>query len=377
MHENTNKNVVLGLSGGVDSAVCAYLLKKSGKDVTAVFMQNWDPYVNHDFLGHYRGEDANKCNAQKDFADAKLVANKLGIKIYYTEFIQKYWDQVFKYLIKEYKKGNTPNPDILCNKYIKFDAFFQYVKANFKCDKIAMGHYARVEYKNHQYYLKKAKDQRKDQTYFLCWLNQKQLQKAIFPIGDLLKNDVRKIAHTQHLDVWNKKDSTGICFIGERKFKDFLQNYLPIKNGPMIDIISNKKIGTHQGIMFYTIGQNKTLGLSGQTDKYYVCKKDVKNNILYVVDSKHKAKYLTSNYCVLKQFNWINDPEQWAKQPIFVRFRHMGKLIPCRFQIKANHDVVLHYENTLSVTNGQFGVLYTKTYCLGGGIISQTKCLKK
>lgn len=377
MTKCTNKRIVLGLSGGVDSAVCASLLKEQGYDISAVFMQNWDPYVNYDFLGH-RNDDHQKCDAQKDFADAKEVADKLGIKIYYTEFIQQYWDQVFQYLIDEYKSGRTPNPDILCNKYIKFDAFFKYAHNYLHCDSIAMGHYANVEFKNSEYYLKKAKDTHKDQTYFLCWLNQHQLSKITFPIGNLDKKDVRKIAQEQGLDVWNKKDSTGVCFIGERKFKEFLQNYIEIKKGPIVDIESHKTIGTHEGIMFYTIGQNKSLGLGGQEDKYYVCDKDLDKNILYVVKNEHKQKYLTSNWCMLEKFNWINHPTQWKNQPIQVRFRHCGKLVDCSFTIDPQtNNVILNYQDTLSVTPGQFGVLYSKDYCLGGGIITQTKYCKK
>jgi len=300
---NKKQKIILGMSGGVDSSVCAYLLKSQGYDVIGLFMQNWDPYVNFDFLGQV-SDDQKTCDAQKDFSDASAVAKKLNLPIYHIEFIQKYWDDVFKYVIAEYKAGNTPNPDVLCNKYIKFDAFINYAKQHFGCDKIAMGHYANIEFANNQYYLTKALDEDKDQTYFLCWLNQEQLSKVVFPIGNLKKTEVRKIAEKQNLDIWNKKDSTGICFIGERKFNEFLKNYIKVKPGKIVDIETNKTLGKHDGIMFYTIGQNRDLGLGGQQCKYFVCKKNIKNNILYVASEKTRVKYLISNYCQTKYFNW-------------------------------------------------------------------------
>lgn len=369
MKSKTKKKVVLGMSGGVDSSVCCYLLKKQNYDVKGLFMQNWDPYVNYDFLGHVK-ESKSTCDTQKDFSDAQLVVKKLNVEISRIEFIQEYWDKVFKYVISEYKKGNTPNPDILCNKYIKFDLFIDYAQKHYHTELIAMGHYANVEFKNNQYYLTKALDQSKDQTYFLCWLNQQQLSRVIFPIGNITKDEVRKIACKQKLQVWNKKDSTGICFIGERKFKDFLGNYIKSKSGKIIDIVSNKVIGKHQGIMFYTIGQNRSLGLGGQHAKYFVCKKDVKNNILYVISQQYKDKYLSSTRCELIKFNWINDYKQWINKKIQVRFRHLQKLINCQFKVVKN-KVYLEYDKTSMVTKGQFAVLYCGKYCLGGGIINK------
>ena len=368
---NKKQKIVLGMSGGVDSSVCAYLLKSQGYNVIGLFMQNWDPYVNFDFLGQVK-EDKKTCDAQKDFSDVSAVANKLNIPIYHIEFIRKYWNDVFRYVIAEYKAGNTPNPDVLCNKYIKFDAFINYAKQHFNCDKIAMGHYANVKFINNQYYLTKALDQDKDQTYFLCWLNQEQLSKVIFPIGNLKKTEVRKIAKEQKLDIWNKKDSTGICFIGERKFNDFLKNYIEVKSGKIVDIETNKTLGKHDGIMFYTIGQNRDLGLGGQKCKYFVCKKDIMNNILYVASEKSRVKYLTSNYCETKQFNWINDYKQWIGKKIQVRFRHRMKLINATFEV-INDKVIINYENSIGVTKGQFAVLYSGRFCLGGGIITKIK----
>ncbi len=367
--KTTKGRIVLGMSGGVDSSVCAYLLQKQGYEVIGLFMQNWDSYLNNDFLGNVN-ESKQTCNVQKDFNDAKLVADKLGIKIYRINFIEKYWNKVFKYLIAEYKKGRTPNPDVLCNKYIKFNEFIKYAAKKFKCNKIAMGHYANVKKVKNQYYLTKARDQNKDQTYFLCWLNQDQLSKTIFPIGNIPKDEVRKIAHEQGLINWDKKDSTGICFIGERKFKEFLNNYIPIKKGKVIDIVTNKTVGNHDGIMFYTIGQNKNLGLGGKTNKYFVCKKDFKNNIVYVVDSISKDKYLSSIKCEVEKFNWINENPK-SSDKVQIRFRHRQELVDGKYEIK-NNKVILSYKSTLSVAPGQFAVLYKKDICLGGGIVSKT-----
>lgn len=362
------QKVVLGMSGGIDSSVCAYLLKKQGYEVIGLFMQNWDSYANNDILGHNNNSQL-KCDPQKDFEDAKKVADKLNIKIYRTQFINQYWNKVFNYLVSEYKKGNTPNPDVLCNKYIKFDEFIKYAKQKFDCGLIAMGHYANITKKNSEYFLTKSKTEDKDQTYFLCWLKQQQLSKVIFPVGKYKKNEVRMIAKKHGLNNWNKKDSTGICFIGERDFKKFLMNYLPIKKGNVIDIDTNKIVGNHDGISFYTIGQNKGLNLSGQTQKYFVCKKDVRTNTIYVCNQLNKNKHLISNTCLLTKFNWIN--KDIKKQMVVdVRFRHRQKLIKGKYLIK-NNQVFLIYKPTLSVTPGQFAVLYNKNVCMGGGIITK------
>ncbi|MDR3249475.1 MAG: tRNA 2-thiouridine(34) synthase MnmA [Mycoplasmataceae bacterium] len=369
MKKNKIKKIVLGMSGGVDSSVCAYLLKKQGYRVIGLFMQNWDSMLNNDILGHKANEDK-ECNAYKDFNDAKSVGEKLGIEVYKVDFIKKYWDDVFKYLIREYKQGRTPNPDVLCNKYIKFDAFINYAKQKFNCDNIAMGHYADTKIMNGKKYLTLSKDEDKDQTYFLCWLNQNQLNKCTFPLGNLTKIQVRDIAKKVGLNTFNKKESTGICFIGERNFKDFLKNYIKPKSGNIIDIVPTKPIGKHDGIMYYTIGQNKNLNLGGNNTKYYVCKKDVKKNILYVVNEKNKSKYLVSTKCELEEFNWINNAIPENKN-ILIRFRHRQKLIKGKFEIK-NKKIFLFYTPTLSVANGQFGVLYQNNVCLGGGIIKTT-----
>ncbi len=369
MDKTHNKQIVLAMSGGVDSSVACYLLKKEGYTVNGLFMKNWDRYLNYDFKGYINNQ--NKiCDSQKDFNDAKSVAKKLNVDIEYIEFITNYWDKVFKYVIKEYKNGNTPNPDILCNKYIKFGSFLKYAKRHFKTNLIATGHYANVEYKNNQYYLKKALCEEKDQTYFLCWLNQEQLSHIVFPIGKMSKTHVRSLAKKIKLNNWNKKSSSGICFIGERKFNKFLENYIKPKIGNIVNISTNKIIGKHNGIMFYTIGQNKSLGLGGMKEKYYVCKKEIKKNILYVVPEAKKSKYLSSTKCELSHFNWINDYKQWKNQKIQVRFRHRQKLINCNLKI-CKSKIIIKYKKTLMVTKGQFAVLYSGDFCLGGGIITK------
>jgi tRNA-specific 2-thiouridylase len=274
---------------------------------------------------------------------------------------------VFKYLIAEYKAGKTPNPDVLCNKYIKFDAFIKYAKQQFGCDAIAMGHYANTKIINKIKYLTLSKDKNKDQTYFLCWLNQQQLNKTVFPLGNLTKDEVRAIAKTQKLITHDKKESTGICFIGERKFKEFLKNYIKPKIGNVIDVVTNNVVGKHEGIMYYTIGQNKNLNLGGNRNKYYVCGKHVKKNILYVVDEVNKKKHLSSSHCVASHVHWINGKVLKNKN-VLLRFRHRQPLVKGTFAIN-NGKLLLTYKSTIGIAPGQFVVLYQNTICLGGGIV--------
>ena len=281
------KKVIVGISGGVDSSVAAYLLKEQGYHVECVFMKNWDQSLNNDVLGN-PGINDDVCTEERDFNDAKKVCDHLGLKIHRVDFAQEYWDKVFKYFLEEYKKGRTPNPDLFCNKYIKFGDLLEYVEKNFGDDwYLATGHYCDIDH-NGEPRLLIAKDGNKDQTYFLSQVTSKQFEKVLFPLGKLEKSDVRKIAEEQGLVTADKKDSTGICFIGERDFKQFLQNYIPAKEGKVYDINSLEEVGTHKGIMYYTIGQNRGLGLSGQEQKYFVCGKDVEQNILFVSGSKEK-----------------------------------------------------------------------------------------
>lgn len=363
------KKVVIGLSGGVDSAVACYLLKQEGYNVEAIFMQNWDSFINHEKYDNQK----EKCDAQYEWEDAKRIANILGVKISKVDFIKEYWDYVFTNFIKEYQKGRTPNPDVLCNKYIKFGYFLKYAFEKTKCDFIATGHYADKKINKYGTLLKMAKDRNKDQTYFLCELNEQQISQCLFPLARLTKKKVRKIANKIGLDVWNKKDSTGICFIGERNFKQFMKNYLPEKPGNIVDIDTNEIIGKHDGVVFYTIGQNSKLNLSGMKTKYFVCKKDVDNNILYVCSEKQKTKYLLSKVAIINQFNWIN-PKYIPKnnKRVLVRFRHRQKLIKCHFIINKDKSLKLIYKKgQLAVAEGQYAVLYHKKICLGGGVIDK------
>lgn len=359
------KTVIMGMSGGVDSSVGALILKKIGFNVIGVFMQNWDNLINNEL--NYDSKTSS-CDSYADFEHATNVCDKLGIPLYKVDFISQYWNNVFLKFIDGYKEGKTPNPDVLCNKYIKFDEFSKYCFSKFKCDYIATGHYAKVEYDGKKYNLNKATDENKDQTYFLCELSQNQLSKVIFPLMNLTKQQVRLIAKKYKLDTWNKKDSMGICFIGKRNFKKFLGNYIDEKVGNIVDVLTNKIIGQHNGIYFYTIGQRKGLNLGGNHTKYFVCKKDVNQNILYVADCEHEEKFLFSTECKIDNFNWIGS--KIDTNNVQVRFRHCQKLIDVTFDIK-DGTVLLKYPKTKSVTVGQYAVLYFNNRCLGGGEISE------
>lgn len=361
------KTVVVGMSGGVDSSVCALLLKQQGYKVIGVFMQNWDTFLNNDVLGHTNKHETS-CNVYQDFSDVQSVGEQLGIEVHKVNFERQYWNKVFKYVINSYRNGTTPNPDILCNKFIKFGNFLTYVKNKFHCDKVAMGHYAAIKKSRNKYFLQTCADKQKDQTYFLSYLNQKQLSNTLFPLAKLTKQEVRQIANENKLCNWNKKDSTGVCFIGERKFKHFLSNYIKPKVGKVIDICTNKIIGQHDGAYFYTYGQNSRLGLSGQTKKYYVCKKDIKNNILFVCDNQSKDKYLSSSQCELSNFNWVSGIPK--NHRVKIKFRYQQQPITGKF-IVSNNKVIVTYKKTLAITPGQFAVFYQNKICLGGGVVNK------
>ncbi|WP_094049893.1 tRNA 2-thiouridine(34) synthase MnmA [Spiroplasma corruscae] len=366
------KKVIVGLSGGVDSSVAAKLLIDQGYEVEGLFMRNWDSNINNDVLGNNHSSQI--CPQEVDYNDAKLVAEKLKIKIHRIDFIKEYWDKVFEYFIFEYKKGRTPNPDILCNKFIKFDLFLRHAIDILGADYIAMGHYAGVVYNdiNKEYNLIKAKDLNKDQSYFLSELNQYQLSKTLFPLYEYKKPDVRKIASKLELVVANKKDSTGICFIGERNFTKFLQNYIPNQPGKIIDIETNRVLGEHIGVMYYTIGQRKGLNLGGNKEPYYVAKKDIDNKILYV-SCLSEEKYLYSNGCTIKDFNWIINKENVLINNRFEcnsKFRYRQEDVLVDVTLLKNNDLSVVFTKPLrAITEGQQAVLYIDNICLGGGII--------
>ena len=298
------KTVVIGISGGVDSSVAAYLLKKQGYNVIGLFMRNWDSVINNDYLGN-PNLDNDICPQEQDYNDALKVCEKLNIPLHRVDFVKEYWDNVFTYFLDELNKGRTPNPDVMCNRYIKFDAFVNKAK-ELGADYVATGHYARVIDGK----LCKAVDDNKDQSYFLAYVNSEKFKNVLFPIGELTKPEVRKIAIELDLVTAKKKDSTGICFIGERNFRNFLKNYLPNMPGNIVDIETEEVLGQHIGLMYYTLGQRKGLNLGGNKEKHYVAKKDVKNNILYVA-SGDENKYLYTNYAIIENFNFLTN-----KKPI-------------------------------------------------------------
>lgn len=367
------KKVLIGLSGGVDSAVAAYLLKKQGFDVAGGFMRNWDSLLNNDYLGNPTINDE-VCPQEKDYQDAQKVAEKLNIPLYRIDFVKEYWDYVFTYFLKEYEKGRTPNPDIFCNKFIKFETFRKFAFDN-GFDYIAMGHYAKKIDDNGKVYLYKAKDLNKDQTYFLSQVSLDQLKDSLFPLGDITKDEVRKIAHELDLPVADKKDSTGICFIGERNFKEFLNNYLPAKEGDIVDVNTHKVIGKHEGVLYYTLGQRKGLGIGGihgqQSGSWFVVAKDVKKNILYVSQGEMN-EYLLSDRVIVKEMNFLGEtkPTEFTNAGVKFRYRQKDNMVQYRF-ISDDTAEIISSTPLKSVTPGQAAVFYDGDRCLGGGIIEE------
>ena len=350
--------VVVGMSGGVDSAVAAYLLKKQGYEVIGLFMKNWDSNINND----KEGITEDVCPQELDFRDAKSVCDELCIPLYRVDFIKEYWDDVFKYFLNELEKGRTPNPDIMCNKYIKFDLFKKEAK-KLGADKIATGHYARLDGDR----LLRGVDSNKDQTYFLSQVSKEQLKDVLFPIGDLTKPEVRKIAEENHIPVYNKKDSTGICFIGERHYQAFVANYLKGKSGDIIDVETNKVIGRHKGLMNYTIGQRRNVGLSGDEKRHYVCGKNSKTNTLYVAFGDD-SKYLLSDEAIIEDMNYISDRKPTEAT---AKFRYRSEDIPVTIEYLDNNQIKVKYKDGKAITPGQACVIYDKEECLMGGIIKQ------
>ncbi|NQZ29059.1 MAG: tRNA 2-thiouridine(34) synthase MnmA [Mycoplasmatales bacterium] len=353
--------VIIGMSGGVDSSVAAYLLKKQGHEVVAAFMRNWDSVANNDILGNKNAGTQEQCPEEKDWADAQEVAKKLGIEIHRVDFVKEYWDNVFEYFIKEYKIGRTPNPDILCNKYIKFDSFMNYALNELGGDYIAMGHYAKQE--NGELF--RAKDTNKDQTYFLAQLSKEQISKTLFPLADLEKSEIRKIAEEQGLITAQKPDSTGICFIGERNFTQFLQNYIATQPGEIRDITTNEVIGKHIGVMYYTIGQRKGLNLGGMKEPYYVAGHDLDKKIIWAAPSS-RTEFLLSDELIATDVN-INT-NNFNINNISVKFRYRQEDVPAKLEIFED-SIKLKYEPFEAVTPGQQVVLYDGQKCIGGATI--------
>lgn len=356
--------VVIGMSGGVDSSVAAILLKEQGYDVIGLFMRNWDASLNNDILGNPTLNE-NICPQEQDYNDALKVCQDLDIPLHRIDFVKEYWDYVFKYFLDELEKGRTPNPDIMCNKYIKFD-MFKKEAIKLGADYIATGHYCRIKDGK----LLRGCDDNKDQTYFLSQVAKKELANVLFPIGDLEKSEVRKIASQYHLTTALKKDSTGICFIGERNFKHFLENYLPNKPGDIINIETKEKVGEHIGLMYYTIGQRRGLNIGGNDNRLFVVGKDLHKNVLYVALGSDN-EYLYSDECIVEDMNWLSD-ERPSKCSAKFRYRQKDNKVTIEI-IDDKHISVKYPQQVKAVTPGQACVLYLGDECLGGGIIQEVR----
>ncbi len=357
------KKVVIGMSGGVDSSVAAILLKEQGYEVIGLFMRNWDTSINGDILGNPNLNN-DICPQEQDYNDALAVCQKLDIPLHRIDFVKEYWDYVFTYFLDELKKGRTPNPDIMCNKYIKFDYFIKEAK-RLGADFIATGHYAQII----DGQLCRAVDLNKDQSYFLSQLSKEQLEHVLFPIGNMEKKDVRKMAEEYQLITAKKKDSTGICFIGERNFKQFLKNYLPNIPGSIINIDTKQELGQHIGLMYYTIGQRRGLNIGGTEDKLFVVGKDLKNNILYVAEGEDNP-YLYSDSCIVEDVNFNSDI-----RPVdcTAKFRYRGLDYPVHVTYMDDGNLLVSYQNVKAVTPGQACVFYDGDKCLGGGFIKEVR----
>ena len=361
--QNAMKKVICGMSGGVDSSVSAFILQQQGYQVEGLFMKNWE-----------EDDDTDYCTAAADLADAQAVCDKLGIKLHKINFAAEYWDNVFEHFLSEYKAGRTPNPDILCNKEIKFKAFLEYAAEDLGANYIATGHYVRRRGADDKAQLLRGLDANKDQSYFLYTLSSKQVGQSLFPVGDIEKPIVRAIAEDLDLITAKKKDSTGICFIGERKFKDFLARYLPAQPGN-IRTVEGDIIGRHDGLMYHTLGQRKGLGIGGvkgaSEEAWYVVEKNLVNNELIVAQG-HDHSALLSTGLIAQQLHWVD--RQRIREPLrcTVKTRYRQTDVPCTIKPIDDESIkVIFDEPQIAVTPGQSAVFYLDEVCLGGGIIEQ------
>ncbi len=360
MKQPSETRVIVGMSGGVDSSVSALLLLQQGYQVEGLFMKNWE-----------EDDGSEYCTAIQDLADAQDVSDKLGIKLHKANFAAEYWDNVFEHFLNEYKNGRTPNPDILCNKEIKFKAFLDYAMT-LGADYIATGHYARRIESAGSVQLCKGIDCGKDQTYFLHAVGKEQIAKTLFPVGELNKPDVRKLAEEHNLITYNKKDSTGICFIGERRFKDFLKQYLPAQPG-VIETTEGEVIGEHSGLMYHTIGQRQGLGIGGlkhaKDAPWYVVDKDLNRNVL-VVGQGNEHPRLFSEALTATQIDWIEGVPPKLPAELAAKVRYRQKDQPCQLSLLDDGRYLVHFDTPQrAVTPGQSVVFYQGDICLGGGII--------
>ena len=351
------------MSGGVDSSVTAKLLKDQGYNTIGIFMKNWDDT-----------DEFGMCTATEDYEDVRLVAEEIGIPYYSVNFEKEYYDRVFRYFLDEYEKGRTPNPDVMCNKEIKFKAFLDHAML-LGADYVATGHYARVEHGNDGVRMLRGVDDNKDQTYFLNQLSQRQLARVMFPLGHLNKSEVRELAQSYELATKDKKDSTGICFIGERDFKEFLSGYLPANPGRMIDMDTDEDKGQHDGLMYYTIGQRQGLGIGGDGGPYFVAGKNLETNELYVVSGADNPA-LDASSLTASELNLINDmPETFE---CTAKFRYRQKDVPVTVNRLSEDRVnVDFHEPSRAITPGQAVVLYDGDVCLGGATIDTVYMNKK
>ncbi|MFC4558911.1 tRNA 2-thiouridine(34) synthase MnmA [Virgibacillus kekensis] len=357
MKAKKDTRVVVGMSGGVDSSVAALLLKEQGYDVVGIFMKNWDDT-----------DENGVCTATEDYDDVVRVCNQLDIPYFAVNFEKQYWDKVFTYFLDEYKAGRTPNPDVMCNKEIKFKAFLEHAMS-LGADYLATGHYAQVRNNNGRYEMLRGVDDNKDQTYFLNQLTSDVLEKVMFPLGHLEKKEVREIARKHDLVTATKKDSTGICFIGERNFKEFLSEYLPAQPGVM-KTLSGVEKGQHEGLMYYTIGQRQGLGIGGAGDPWFVVGKNLKDNILYVEQGFENEK-LYSDSLIATDVNWINDiPENNFACTAKFRYRQKDSAVTVEKLDDGNIHVIFN-EPQRAITPGQAVVFYDGEVCLGGGTIDE------
>ncbi|WP_339722389.1 tRNA 2-thiouridine(34) synthase MnmA [uncultured Paraglaciecola sp.] len=359
--DNSQIKVVVGMSGGVDSSVSAYLLKEQGYQVEGLFMKNWEEDDNDEY-----------CAAAEDLKDAQAVSDKLGITLHTINFAAEYWDNVFEYFLAEYKAGRTPNPDIMCNKEIKFKAFLEFAAEELDADYIATGHYVQRSNQSGQWQMLRGLDGNKDQSYFLYTLGEQHIAQTLFPIGHLEKPKVREIALAQDLVTHDKKDSTGICFIGERKFKDFLAQYLPAQPGE-IETAEGQVIGKHEGLMYHTLGQRKGLLIGGMKEygeePWYVVDKDIQRNVLIVGQGANHPR-LYSTGLLANQLHWVDrkGPQQSIKCSVKTRYRQQD--IPCQITPNSDGSLLVKFdEPQKAVTPGQSAVFYQNEICLGGGII--------
>jgi tRNA-uridine 2-sulfurtransferase len=356
------ERVVIGLSGGVDSAVSAWLLKRQGHEVVGIFMKNWED-----------DDDDAYCSSNADFVDAAAVADVIGIELEHVNFAAEYKDRVFAEFLREYRAGRTPNPDVLCNAEIKFKAFLDHA-LRLGAQKIATGHYARVREAGGRFQLLKGLDPAKDQSYFLHRLTQAQLARTLFPVGELAKTEVRRIAAEIGLPNAHKKDSTGICFIGERPFREFLERYLSHEPGPMLDERGHE-VGRHQGLSFYTLGQRQGLGIGGVREgggahaPWYVAHKDLARNALRVVQG-HDHPWLQATALRADEASWIAGDAP-APGPYGAKTRYRQADAPCTLHFTADGFGLDFAAAQWAVTPGQSAVLYDGEVCLGGGVIAQ------